>query len=131
MPDGVEHARHVVVEETADMRRAAGPLPGLILDPGERAGQAGRHHQHEPRGRGDLKPDQPRPPPRDEAAEYAQGQKREMRDHCGVRDGFPHDIHGTAAVTPGRWGDSRRIRYGALNPRVYAPEPEVATTTYR
>jgi hypothetical protein len=99
----IEHARHVVVEEAAGVRGQARLLPGAVLDPGERARQAGRHHQHQPRGGHHLEPDHPEVPPRDEAAEQSQGQESEVQAHGDVRDGFV-----TTHVT----------NYEAENPRV-------------
>ena len=132
MSGRIEDAGHVVVEEATHVRGLSGVRAGPIFHPGERAGQARGHHQHQPGGRGDLPPDQAGPPPREEAAEYAQGQKREMRGHCDELDGFPHVFYGTAAVTPRQVGATATVSiYGALKPRVYEPDPADATTTYR
>jgi hypothetical protein len=84
----VEDAGHVVVEEAAGLRGPPGALPGPVLDPGQRAGQARGHHQHQPGRGGDLQPEQPRPPPRGEAAEDAQRQEPEMGGDRDIRDGF-------------------------------------------
>jgi hypothetical protein len=161
VPDRVEDARHVVVQETADVGGQAGPGAGPVLHPGERAGQAGGHHEDQPGGRGDLQPDQPRPAPRGEAAEQAQGQEREVQCHGGSGDGFEEhsftvlsrwvdgstagtrfghaDVEGTPrgaldigkARSAARQEGSGLRRYGVVNPRVYSPLPEEATTTYR
>jgi len=116
----IKDAGHVVVEEAAGQRRQPGALAGTVLDPGQRAGQARGHHQHQPGRRDDLQPEQPGPPPRGEAAENAERQKPEMGGNCDERDGFEtHASYGTG------------VRYGVVNPRVYAPSPELSTTTYR
>jgi hypothetical protein len=84
----IEDAGDVVVEETAGQRRQPGPPAGAVLDPGERARQARRNHQHQP-GHGDHLPRQHlRPPPRCEAAEDAERQEPEVGGDRGVRDGF-------------------------------------------
>jgi hypothetical protein len=83
----IEHPGHVVVQETAGTGGPAGPLARPVLEEGERARQARRDDQHQPPGRGDLEPDQPRPSPGDKAAEHPEGQKREVRGHGGMLDG--------------------------------------------
>jgi hypothetical protein len=84
----IEDAGHVVVEEAAGPRGQPGPLASPVLDPGQRAGQARRDHEHQPPGGHDLHPDEARPPPRGEAAENAERQKPEMGGDRGERDGF-------------------------------------------
>jgi hypothetical protein len=84
----IEDAGHVIVEEAAGRRRQPGVLAGTVLDPGQRARQARGHHQHQPGCRDDLDPEQPRPPPRGEAAENAERQEPEVGGDRGERDGF-------------------------------------------
>jgi hypothetical protein len=84
----IEDAGHVIVEEAAGERGQPGALAGAVLDPGQRAGQARGHHQHEPGGGDHLHPEQPGPPPRGEAAENAQRQEPEVGGDRGERDGF-------------------------------------------
>jgi hypothetical protein len=86
----IKDAGHVVVEKSAGPRGQAGAFPGPVLDPGQRAGQARRDDEDQPGRRGDLEPEHPPPPPRDEAAEDAERQKPEMGDDSGIRDGFIH-----------------------------------------
>jgi hypothetical protein len=128
----VKDARHVVVEKPAGLRRHPGAGAGPVLQPGERAGQVRGDDQDQPGRGGDLRPEQPGPAPRGKAAEHAEGQKREVRGDHGVRDGFEeHDFTVRRGATSGRVGDTAPHRYGVLNPRVYEPLPEEATTTYR
>lgn len=92
-PRRVNHPDQVVLDEPASVPGLPGLPTQVVLQQRERAGEARELHQGAVDRRGNMRPDDPRPPPREEDTAHDEADEQQMDDHHKVSASpVPHHL---------------------------------------
>ena len=92
-PSRIDHRDQVMRDEPATIAGLTGPVPQVLLQIGQRAGEAGELDQRPLHQRRKVRPDDPLPAPGKENAPHNEADEQQVHDNHGISgDPVPHHV---------------------------------------